>query len=76
MKAGKRYRGILDAAQRHMARWHVEEEKKSPEPRAVRMRDALSQQGGGWGKYQDRCSLTKSRKEAAARGVARHQADC
>ena len=47
-KEGKWYRGILDAAERLMTRWHVEEEKKSSEPRAARMRDAQSRKGGGW----------------------------
>ena len=31
-KAGKWYPGIFEAAERFMARWHVEEEKKG-EPR-------------------------------------------
>ena len=44
-KAGKWSRRILEAAERFVARWHVEEEKKSSEHRAARMRDAQSRKG-------------------------------
>ena len=39
-KTSKWYRGVIEAAERFMARWHVEEGKKSSESRAARMRDA------------------------------------
>lgn len=37
--------GVFDAAERLLARWHVEEESKSSELRAARMRDAQSRKG-------------------------------
>ena len=48
-RAGKWYRGILEAAERFMTRWPLEEENKSSERRAARMRDAQSRKGGGGG---------------------------
>ena len=50
-KTGKWYRVILGAAERFMARWHVNKEKMSSERRAARMRGVQSRtDGGGIGK--------------------------
>ena len=70
-KAGKWYRGILEAAERFMARWYVEGGNKSLKRRAARMRDAQSRKEGVGSRES---VVEKSKKETADR-VAKHQAD-
>ena len=62
--------GVLEAAERFMAEWHVEEPKKISERRAARMHGAQSRRRGrGVGE-----PWLKKASETAD-GVARHQAD-
>ena len=64
-------RGFLEAAERLMVRWHVEEAKNNSERCAARMHGAQSRRGAGGSRET---AVAESKTETADR-VARRQAD-
>jgi len=74
-KAGKWYRGVLEAAKRFMVKWHEDEAGLSRKRRANVM-DSAQRNGTGGGNKRSRkeTAVDESRKETADR-VARYQAD-
>ena len=72
-KAGKWYRGVLDAAERFMVRWHKDEADMSRKRHASAVGSAQGNgKGGGYSRKET--AVDESRKETVDR-VARYQAD-